>query len=84
MYRQAFIEARDELVAALEGSGSPALSTAPRRHTLELIVDRGGELVIAAPADTDDVSMAAFVREKKFWLHSKLAEKETRQQPASV
>lgn len=61
-----------------------AVKRSPRRHTLELIVDRGGELVIAAPADTDDVSMAAFVREKKFWLYSKLAEKETRQQPASV
>jgi len=55
----------------------------PRRHTLELIVDRGGELVIAAPAETDEVSMAAFVREKKFWLYRKLAEKEAKQQPSS-
>lgn len=55
----------------------------PRRQTLELIVDRNGELVIAAPKDTDEGAMAAFVREKKFWLYRKLAEKETKQQPAS-
>jgi predicted metal-dependent hydrolase len=55
----------------------------PRRHTLELIVDRGGELVIVAPTDTNEDSMAAFVRAKKFWLYRKLAEKEARQQPHS-
>jgi predicted metal-dependent hydrolase len=55
----------------------------PRRHTLELIVDRGGELVIAAPTETNEASMAAFVREKKFWLYRKLAEKKVKQQPAS-
>lgn len=54
----------------------------PRRHTLELIVDRSGELVIAAPNETNEDSMAAFVREKKFWLYRKLAEKEAKQQPA--
>jgi predicted metal-dependent hydrolase len=59
-----------------------AVKRSPRRHTLELIVDRGGELVIAAPTETDERAMAAFVREKKFWLYRKLAEKETRQQPA--
>lgn len=53
-----------------------------RRHTLELIVDRGGELVIAAPTETDEALMAAFVREKKFWLYRKLAEKQARQQPS--
>jgi predicted metal-dependent hydrolase len=59
------------------------IKRSPRRHTLELIVDRGGELVIAAPAETDEDSMAAFVRERKFWLYRKLAEKETKQQPTS-
>lgn len=52
-----------------------------RRQTLELIVDRGGELVIAAPVDAEEAAMADFVREKKFWLYRKLAEKEARQQP---
>ena len=58
------------------------IKRSPRRHTLELIVDRGGELVIAAPAESDEDSMAAFVREMKFWLYRKLAEKESKQQPA--
>lgn len=58
-----------------------AVKRSSRRHTLELIVDRAGELVIAAPTDTDEGTMAAFVREKKFWLYRKLAEKQTRHQP---
>lgn len=49
-----------------------------RRKTLELIVDRGGELIIAAPNDLDESVMEDFVREKRFWLYTKLAEKETR------
>ena len=61
-----------------------AVKRSSRRQTLELIVDRGGELVIAAPADANESMMAAFVREKKFWLYRKLAEKETRQQPSSA
>jgi predicted metal-dependent hydrolase len=60
-----------------------AVKRSPRRHTLELIVDRGGELVIAAPTETNEASIAAFVREKKFWLYRKLAEKEAKQQPSS-
>jgi predicted metal-dependent hydrolase len=52
-----------------------------RRQALELIVDRGGELVIAAPAETNEAAMAEFVREKKFWIYRKSAEKETKQQP---
>lgn len=49
-----------------------------RRKTLELIVDRGGELVIAAPDDLDESVMADFVREKRFWIYTKIAEKEAR------
>ena len=30
----------------------------PRRKTLEITVDRGGELMIAAPAETDEAAMA--------------------------
>lgn len=51
----------------------------PRRKTLELIIDRDGELVIAAPEGLDDAVMADFVREKRFWLYTKIAEKEARQ-----
>ena len=53
----------------------------PRRKTLEVIVDRGGELILAVPTSTDDAAIAEFVRERRFWLFSKLAEKELHQQP---
>ncbi|PKN58178.1 MAG: M48 family peptidase [Deltaproteobacteria bacterium HGW-Deltaproteobacteria-14] len=52
-----------------------------RRKTLEITVDRGGELVITAPPEVADDVMTAFVREKKFWLYTKIAEKAALQQP---
>jgi len=52
-----------------------------RRKTLEIIVDRGGELVLAAPKDAEESELADFVREKRFWIHKKLTEKATLQRP---
>jgi predicted metal-dependent hydrolase len=52
-----------------------------RRKTLEITVDRGGELIIASPPGVADDVLADFVREKKFWLYTKIAEKEALQQP---
>lgn len=52
-----------------------------RRKTLELIVDRDGELVAAVPASATTGEITAFVNEKRFWVYSKLAEKAERQQP---
>lgn len=52
-----------------------------RRRHLELLIDRGGELVLAAPESLDTEAMASFVREKKLWLYTKLAEKASRLQP---
>jgi predicted metal-dependent hydrolase len=49
----------------------------PRRKTLEIIVDRKGELIISAPDDCPSETMEEFVREKRFWIFTKLAEKET-------
>lgn len=54
-----------------------------RRQSLQLTVDRGGELIVSAPSGVDDSVLAAFVREKKFWLYTKLAEKEAMARPAS-
>ncbi|MCA9548284.1 MAG: M48 family metallopeptidase, partial [Myxococcales bacterium] len=54
-----------------------------RRKSLEITVDRGGELIIASPPGVADEVLADFVREKRFWLYTKLAEKETRAQPVS-
>lgn len=53
-----------------------------RRKVLQLTVDRGGELIVSAPPDVSSSEMARFVREKRFWIYTKLAEKESRLQPA--
>lgn len=46
-----------------------------RRKTLEITVDRDGELVIAAPAGTHEQHLRDFVIEKRLWIYHKLAEK---------
>lgn len=53
-----------------------------RRKTLEITVDRGGELVLAAPPEVDEDTLRAFVREKRFWIYTRLAEKEQLQKTA--
>jgi predicted metal-dependent hydrolase len=40
-----------------------------------LTVDRDGELILAAPLSTDEGTLSVFVREKRFWIYKKLAEK---------
>lgn len=52
-----------------------------RRKTLELTVDRGGELFITAPPKADSDRLSRFVRENRFWLYTKMAEKDARQMP---
>ncbi|WP_421621736.1 M48 family metallopeptidase [Alkalilimnicola ehrlichii] len=52
-----------------------------RRKTLEITVDRAGELVIAAPVGTDPQLMRDFVTEKRYWIYKKLAEKAERHRP---
>lgn len=52
-----------------------------RRKTLEIIVDREGDLVLAAPKNTDEDLLKDFVREKKFWIYQKLAQKAELQKP---
>lgn len=49
-----------------------------RRKTLEITVDRDGELVIAAPTGTDEQRLRDFVLEKRTWIYQKLAEKAER------
>ncbi|SCZ52909.1 M48 family metallopeptidase [Thiohalomonas denitrificans] len=46
-----------------------------RRRTVQITVDRGGELVLAAPRGTDEEELRRFVREKRYWIYTKLAEK---------
>lgn len=46
-----------------------------RRRSLELIVDRAGELLVAAPAGTSAANIVQFVRSNREWLEPKLARK---------
>jgi len=52
-----------------------------RRTTLQVTVDRGGQLIVFAPADCTETAIQRFVREKRLWIYSKLAEKEALQRP---
>lgn len=61
-----------------------AIQRSDRRKTLEIIVDRDGQLRIAAPHGLADNVMAEFAREKRFWIFTKLAEKEVRSQPVGA
>lgn len=47
-----------------------------RRSTLGLVVDRGGELVLQAPAAATEEELARWVRTKLLWIHQKLAIKD--------
>lgn len=57
------------------------LRLSPRRKTLEVIVDRGGELVLAAPNGVDEDELRSFVEDKRFWIYKKLTEKAQIQRP---
>jgi len=52
-----------------------------KRKTLGITVDREGDLVISAPEGCDQTVLEQFVREKRFWLYTKLAEKEALRAP---
>lgn len=54
-----------------------------RRKTLEIIVDRGGELRVLAPEDLGHGLIEDFICEKRFWIYTKLAEKEKLTRPQS-
>lgn len=47
-----------------------------RRKSVQITVDRGGELLLSAPEVCPMRVMERFVREKRFWIYTKLAEKE--------
>ena len=61
-----------------------SLRRSPRRKTLELLVDRDGTLRVTAPEKLPESEIAAYVREKRFWLYSKMAEKELLRHPANT
>ena len=53
-----------------------------RRKTVQITVDRGGELILTAPEDCPLSVMEEFVLEKRRWIYTKLAEKEALWGPA--
>ena len=54
----------------------------PRRRSVQITVDRGGELLLFAPEGCPAGVMERFVREKRFWIYTKLALKEALPPPA--
>jgi len=48
----------------------------PRRTAMQITVDRGGELLLSAPERCPTSALERFVREKRFWIYTKLAEKD--------
>ena len=52
------------------------LRWSPRRRTVEITVERDGSLVLKAPEGTDEAVLEDFVREKRMWVYTKLAEKD--------
>lgn len=47
-----------------------------RRKTMQITVERSGELVLSAPPDVQESALRAFVLEKRFWIYTRLAEKD--------
>ncbi|MBK6471218.1 MAG: M48 family metallopeptidase [Betaproteobacteria bacterium] len=56
------------------------------RRTLEITVDRGGELILSAPPEVPDARLRDFVQRKRMWVYKQLARKEVlgRETPRKV
>ncbi|MGH8146471.1 MAG: M48 family metallopeptidase [Rhodanobacteraceae bacterium] len=57
------------------------LRRSARRRTLEITVDRGGELVLSAPIGAKETRLRDFVRRKRMWVYRQLARKEALLRP---
>lgn len=55
-----------------------------RRRTMQITVERGGGLLLSAPPDIDETRLRQFVEEKRFWIYTKLAEKERLQRQVPI
>ena len=47
-----------------------------RRKTMQITVERNGDLIFSAPPDVEHARLRAFAVEKRFWIYSKLAERD--------
>lgn len=52
-----------------------------RRRTIQITVERDGRLVLSAPPGVGEAALRAFVLEKRFWIYTRLAEKDRLQRP---
>lgn len=52
-----------------------------RRSTVQVTVDRFGELVLSAPERCDMGVLERFVRERRLWIYTKLAQKASQRPP---
>lgn len=52
------------------------LRRSDRRRAMEITVDRGGELILAAPSDVPDIRLRDFVQRKRTWVYKQLARRE--------
>jgi predicted metal-dependent hydrolase len=59
-----------------------AVKRSARRKTMQITVERDGELVLATPPEVGEDRLRRFVEEKRFWIYTKLAEKERLQRCA--
>jgi predicted metal-dependent hydrolase len=57
------------------------LRRSERRKTVGITVERNGELILTAPPDCSLVLIEQVARDKRFWIYTKLAEKELLCQP---
>ncbi|MBX3635362.1 MAG: M48 family metallopeptidase [Rubrivivax sp.] len=48
-----------------------------RRRALEIVVDRDGALVLAAPPDVPEATLRDFVQRKRMWVYRQLARQES-------
>lgn len=55
-----------------------------RRRSLQVTVDRDGELILFAPPHCDRVVLEKFIRDERSWIYRKLAEKEALRRPVSA
>lgn len=52
------------------------LRRSARRKTMQITVERDGGLMLLAPPELTEEKLRQFVQEKRFWIYSRLAEKE--------
>ena len=53
-----------------------AVQRSARRRTMQITVECDGSLVLSAPRNVDEARLRAFVLDKRFWIYTKLAQKD--------